>query len=218
MDELSETDWKDACRIWSYHQLHHELRATSVAIGLGSHDIGVATFAADLYHRGLFPLLVFSGANSPRTAPQFPSGEANAFRSRAIELGVPSQAILVEPKATNTGQNIELSRQLLQDAGVRVDSVTLISMPGMERRAYATCRRVWPEVDVVCTSQSIDFDDYLRSFDDPHLVIDDLVGDLQRIIEYPRLGFAVPQEVPPDVQSAYERLVRSGFASRLLSV
>ncbi|RZU34720.1 hypothetical protein EV284_4319 [Streptomyces sp. BK022] len=44
-----------------------------------------------------------------------------------------------------------------------------------------------------------------------------LVGDLQRIIEYPKLGFAVEQEVPEDVWEAYESLVRDGFTTRLIA-
>jgi uncharacterized SAM-binding protein YcdF (DUF218 family) len=218
IDGISEVDLTAARRIWEYHHLHHELRPTSVAIGLGSHDIGVATLAAELYFEGLFPVLVFSGGNSPATAPRFPGGEACAFRLRAIDLGVPPQAILVEPCATNTGENIRFSRELLHNAAVPVSSVMLISMPGMERRAYATCLRVCPEVEVVSASQNIDFEIYLQSFGDPRLVINDLVGDLQRVIEYPRMGFAVLQDVPPDVRAAYEHLVRAGFASRLLPV
>ncbi|NDZ56301.1 hypothetical protein G3I47_03260 [Streptomyces anulatus] len=46
--------------------------------------------------------------------------------------------------------------------------------------------------------------------------LDMLVGDLQRVIEYPKLGFAVEQEIPEDVHAAYERLIRAGFTSRLL--
>jgi hypothetical protein len=62
----------DAKLIWDYHQL----RPCSAGIGLGSHDLGVATLAADLYHAGLFPVLVFSGGNSPTAAARFPRGEA----------------------------------------------------------------------------------------------------------------------------------------------
>jgi hypothetical protein len=43
------------------------------------------------------------------------------------------------------------------------------------------------------------------------------VGDLQRVIEYPKLGFAVEQDVPEDVHAAYQALVHDGFTSRLLS-
>jgi hypothetical protein len=44
-----------------------------------------------------------------------------------------------------------------------------------------------------------------------------LVGDLQRVIEYPKLGFAVEQHVPEDVHAAYESLIRAGFTSRLIA-
>ena len=56
----------------------------------------------------------------------------------------------------------------------------------------------------------------LKTIGDDNLVIDMLVGDLQRIIEYPALGFAVPQDVPPQVMAAYERLTARGYDSRLL--
>lgn len=46
--------------------------------------------------------------------------------------------------------------------------------------------------------------------------MDMLVGDLQRVIEYPGLGFAAEQDVPADVQGAYERLVGAGSDSRLV--
>jgi uncharacterized SAM-binding protein YcdF (DUF218 family) len=36
-----------------------------------------------------------------------------AIREEAIRLGVPSDAILIEPNATNTSQNIEYTRELL---------------------------------------------------------------------------------------------------------
>ncbi|EHM27610.1 hypothetical protein SPW_4036 [Streptomyces sp. W007] len=67
-----------------------------------------------------------------------------------------------------------------------------------------------------CASEPLELDDYVKSIGDEKLVLDMLVGDLQRVIEYPKLGFAVEQEVPEDVHAAYERLVRAGFTSRLL--
>jgi uncharacterized SAM-binding protein YcdF (DUF218 family) len=206
----------DAVTIWDYHQMHHPIRPVSAGIGLGSHDLGVAAFAAQLYHQGLFPTLVFSGANSPTTAARFPRGEAVHFAEHAIELGVPEPAIIVEPRATNTGQNIDYARAALDDAGVTVESVLLISKPYMERRAFATARMVWSDVEAVCASEQLTFDDYLTSIGDHKLVIDMLVGDLQRVIEYPALGFAVSQDVPDEVEAAYKRLLAAGYDSRLL--
>jgi uncharacterized SAM-binding protein YcdF (DUF218 family) len=105
---------------------------------------------------------------------------------------------------------------LLADTGVDTTTLLLVSKPYMERRSYATCRKLWPEVEVHCASEPLEFDDYLKSIGDEKLVIDMLVGDLQRVIEYPKLGFAVEQDVPGDVYAAYERLLRSGFDSRLI--
>ena len=206
----------DAQAIWDYHQMHHPARPCSAGIGLGSHDLGVAALAADLYHAGMFPVLVFTGANSPTTAVRFPRGEAVHFAEHATGLGVPSSAVIVEPEAANTGQNIEFSRRALATAGIEVTSVMLISKPYMERRAYATARQAWPGVDAVCASERLSLDDYLKAIGDDKLVIDMLAGDLQRIIEYPALGFAVPQHVPPQVMAAYQRLTARGYDSRLL--
>ncbi|MGI5230036.1 YdcF family protein [Actinoallomurus sp. CA-142502] len=215
---ITDTQWDDARLIWNYHQMGHEPRPCSAAIGLGSHDLGVATTAADLYRAGLFRVIVFSGGNSPTTAARFPRGEAVHYREHALALGVPDETILIEPNAGNTGQNVTFSREILSEAGVEVDSLLLISKPYMERRAYATCRKVWPEVDVVCASEPLLLDDYVKAIGDEKLVVDMLVGDLQRVIEYPKFGFAIEQGVPEDVLAAYERLLRAGFDGRLLKL
>ncbi|WP_405811544.1 YdcF family protein [Streptomyces sp. NBC_01520] len=213
---ISEQSWADARVLWDYHQMHHELRPCSVAIGLGSHDLGVADAAADLYKHGMAPLIVFTGATSPTTRELMPRGEAVHYRERALELGVPSSAILIEPKARNTGENIRLSRSLLEDAGVHVASVLLISKPYEERRAYATARKLWPEVEIVSASMPMTFDDYVGSIGDPHLVVDMLVGSLQRLLLYPARGFTIIQPVRDEVAVAYKRLCSEGFTSRLV--
>jgi uncharacterized SAM-binding protein YcdF (DUF218 family) len=214
--DTSDQHHADAKLIWDYHQLGHQLRPCSAGIGLGSHDLGVATLAAGLYRAGLFPVLVFSGGNSPTTADRFPRGEAVHYAEHAIALGVPQDAIIIEPRAANTGQNIDYSRDALARAGIPVTSVMLISKPYMQRRAYATIRKAWPEAEPVCVSEDISFDEYLKSMGDDRLVIDMLVGDLQRIIAYPARGFAIAQDVPDDVTGAYQRLIAAGYDSRLM--
>jgi uncharacterized SAM-binding protein YcdF (DUF218 family) len=194
----------------------HAVRPCSVAIGLGSHDLGVADTAADLYGRGMAPLIVFSGATSPTTQERMPRGEAIHYLERAVELGVPKSAVLVEPRARNTGENIRFSRALLEAAGVEVSSVLLISKPYEERRAYATARKQWPEVEIVSASSSMTLEEYVDSIGDARLVIDMLVGTLQRLMLYPKRGLMISQPVPTDLFNTYERLRANGFTSRLL--
>ncbi|GAA0536761.1 YdcF family protein [Saccharopolyspora thermophila] len=202
--------------LWDYHDMHHVLRPSDVGVGLGGHDLNVATFTAELFHREMFPIIVFSGANAPTTVERFPRGEAVHYREHALELGVPDDAILVETKATNTGENIEFTRALLADRGLTVRSVILISRPYQQRRAYATCRKLWPEVDVRCASRPLSLDEYVASIGDPDRVITMLVGDTQRITRYAERGFAVPQAVPVEVRKAYRNLVDAGYTRRLV--
>ncbi|MCX4408962.1 YdcF family protein [Streptomyces sp. NBC_01764] len=214
---ISVRDWEDTQLLWDYQQMHHEPRSCSVGIGLGSHDLGVADRTVELFRRGMMPLIVFTGATSRTTQERMPRGEAEHYRDRAVELGVPPDAILVEPHARNTGQNITLSRLLLEERGIEVSSALLISKPYEERRAYATARKLWPEVDFVSASTPMTLPEYIDSIQDPRLVIDMLVGSLQRLLIYPKQGFTISQEVPDDVTRAYERLVSRGFTSRLVS-
>ncbi|MER6279774.1 YdcF family protein [Streptomyces sp900105245] len=214
---ISAQAWADAQRLWDFQQMGHDPRPCSVAIGLGSHDLGVADTTADLYHRGMMPLIVFTGATSRTTRDRMPRGEAEHYRERAMELGVPADAILVEPQARNTGENIRFSRALLEEHRVAVSSVLLVSKPYEERRAYATARKLWPEVRWVSASTPMTLTDYVDSIGDPRLVIDMLAGAQQRLMIYPHQGFMIEQHVPGDVAAAYERLREAGFTSRLVA-
>ncbi|MGW1679347.1 YdcF family protein [Saccharopolyspora sp. NPDC002376] len=203
--------------LWDYHRLDHELRPVDIALGLGSHDPGVAVYTAELYHRGLFPRIVFSGANAPTTVGRFPRGEAVHFREIALGEGVPETAVLVETEARNTGDNIRLTRNLLEQQGIPVRSMLLVARPYQQRRAYATAKKIWPEVEFFCSARQESLDEHVESIGDAEHVLNMLVGDTQRITVYAEAGFAVEQHVPDDVKAAYELLVAAGYTSRLVA-
>lgn len=194
----------------------HGVRPVDVGIGLGSHDIGVAAYAVELFRRGIFPAIVFSGANAPTTVAEFPDGEAVHYREHAVAHGVPDEAVLVDPRATNTAENIDLSRALLRESGRVVRSVLLICRPYQQRRSYATCRKRWPEVEVVCGSLPESLEEYVARIGDAERVVTMLVGDTQRVWRYAAEGWAIEQDVPDAVRAAYDRLVAAGFTGRLL--
>jgi uncharacterized SAM-binding protein YcdF (DUF218 family) len=210
-------DILDATEIlWDYHNMHHDVGPTDVGIGLGSHDLGVAVCAAQLYQQGMFPLIVFTGANAPTTIDRFPRGEAVHYAEHARTLGVPAEAIITETQATNTGENIGLTRAALTARQIFPQAVTLISRPYQQRRAYATCRKIWPEVEVVCTSLPLSLVEYVAAIGDPDRVLNMLVGDTQRIELYAELGFAAPQPMPDAVKAAFDQLVARGYTTRLV--
>jgi uncharacterized SAM-binding protein YcdF (DUF218 family) len=213
--------WQAAAAIWAYHRLGHEPAAAEVIIALGCHDIGVADLAADLYHQRFAPLAVTTGVGSAQNRHLLADVEAVAFRARMIELGVPEAAVLAETSATNTGQNFTYSRDLLADEGCKPESILVACMPYMERRAFATCRAQWPDVEVRCASTGTSLADYLdlmwqRDQVPAAEIIANMVGDLDRIIAYPGLGFAIEQPVPSEVVSAFRLLIDAGYGSKRL--
>jgi hypothetical protein len=117
----------------------HEVRPCSAAIGLGSHDLGVATTAADLYRAGFFPVLVFSGGNSPTTRARFPRGEAvhvpKLLRRAAEAVAPPAGGVLVVPG----GVADDLGKLLTQAEVALGQSLAGFPIPAVR----STCFRGW---------------------------------------------------------------------------
>jgi hypothetical protein len=59
--------------------------------------------------------------------------------------------------------------------------------------------------------------DHIAAIGDPGFVIDMIVGDTQRVIEFPQAGFAAEDVIPPRVHDAYKRLIEQGFTTRLIT-
>ena len=187
---------------------------------LCSHDTVVAGRGAELYLDGYAPLLIYSGGLGAITRRLWQEPEAEKFARIAIEMGVPAERILIESRSTNTGENVLFTRRLLQERQLDPQELILVQKPYMERRTYATFKKIWPEKRFSVTSPRIALDDYLARYSHGALsardVISIMVGDLQRIRLYPAKGFQIPQEIPEDVWQAYEQLVQAGFTSHLV--
>ncbi|HUB41965.1 MAG TPA: YdcF family protein [Streptosporangiaceae bacterium] len=204
--------------VWDYLCLNTPIRPSTVVLGLGSHEIRVAERAAQLFLAGYGEHLMFSGGYGLGTSGRFTEPEAQVFARRAIQLGVPADRILAEETATNTGANITLGAKLLAELGMHPQSILLVTKPYMERRALATYQKQWPSPQpwVTVTSPQIDYDHYFAGAYPKSQEIRIMLGDMLRIKEYPKLGYQIEQEIPPDVWSAYEQLVRLGYGGRAI--
>lgn len=205
-----------ARKLWHYHQLHHTLERSDCILALGSHDLRVAGRAADLYLQGWAPLLIFSGGLGRLTHGLWQESEADQFARIAREMGVPAEAMLIENRSTNTGENILFTRQLLQEKGLDPESFIVVQKPYMERRSFATFKKHWPDKKLVVTSPQLSFEQYPTEEIPLTRVISIMTGDLQRIKVYAEKGFQVPQPIPEDVWAAYKQLVALGFDQQLV--
>ncbi len=205
--------------LWDYHLLKQPLVKSDAIFVLCSLDTRVAEYATKLYLEGYGELIVFSGGAGRLTSNVFKKPEAEVFADIAISLGVPKDKIVIENKSTNTGENIQFTYELLQQQGLSPESLILVQKPYMERRTFATFVKQWPnsETKIIISSPQIEYKNYFDGANPKDLVLNVMVGDLQRIKEYPKLGFQIEQNIPDEVWSAYEKLVAYGYDKHLIS-
>jgi len=200
--------------------MNHSLAKADGILVLCSYDLVVAERGAQLFLEGWAPLLIFSGGLGTITSRFWTEPEADRFAEIAVGMGVPREKIIIENKSTNTGENIKFTKQLLAARRITARTLILVQKPYMERRAYATCKQLWPEVEIVATSPRKSFDEYLDQHSSRELTSDDIisimVGDLQRIRLYPAKGYQIEQEIPDEVWAAYEELVSAGYDKHLI--
>lgn len=208
-------------KIWDYHQMKHQLAPADAILVLCSHDERVAERGAQLFLEGWAPLLIFSGGRGAITGRLWNEPEAERFARIAVSLNVPRDRILIEPNSTNTGENVRFTQQLLAAHDLDPQSFIVVQKPYMERRAFATFRKMWPSKQVLLTSPQVSFAEYVAHYAHNSLSSDDvvgiMVGDLQRIKLYPELGYQIAQEIPADVWHAYEQLVAAGYDRYLVN-
>lgn len=200
-----------AKKLWDYHQLNHSLKKSDCIFVLGSYDLRVAERGAELFLQGYAPLLIYSGGLGKQTKYMWTISEAELFAEVAIKMGVPAANIIVENKSTNTGENVLFTKRILEEQGINAQQFLLVQKPYMERRLYATFMKQWEGKRAIVTSPQIAFEDYPTQEIPMPNVIASMVGDLQRIKEYPAKGFQIYQDIPADVWQAYVQLVALGF-------
>lgn len=208
-----------AKKLWDYHKLNLTLQPADCIMVLGSNDTRVAERAVELYKEKMAPIIVFSGGLGNFTLGSWEQPEADTFAQIAIEMGVPSENILIENQSSNTGENIVFSYRLLTEKQQLPKTIILIQKPFMERRTFATFKKQWPDAatQFTVTSPQIAFTDYPnQSISQEHL-INAMIGDLQRIKVYPEKGFQIYQEIPDDVWQAMEELIALGYNEHLLA-
>ena len=200
--------------LWDYMQLKHELKPADCLFVMCSNDVRVAEHAAKLYHQKLAPLIVFSGGEGRFTDGLFEKSEAETFAEIAKLSGVPSKAILLETKSTNSGENVRFTEQRLKEEGKQCSSFILVQKPFMERRAIATFEKQWqsPYTQLQVSSAALPFFEYINEDMPLMMVLEALMEDFSRVKSYPEKGFQTEQNIPPQVESSYQFLLeRFGF-------
>jgi uncharacterized SAM-binding protein YcdF (DUF218 family) len=202
--------------LWAFHNIATSTpERADLVIGLGSYLLAVADRAAELVRNGVAPRLLFCGGEGNWTRDRWANTEAERFRDRAIQCGVAPDAIHIETRSTNLGQNLEHARRLVEASMPDVRRAVIVTKPNTTRRVALTKAVVWPEVETQYGAPDVH---WTRQAVAPLVTADiicEMVGDLARIIEYPALGYQAAIDIPAGVLRAYRMLVDAGYTAHL---
>ena len=205
--------------IWDYLGMHQEPAKADCIVGFGNFNTDIARRAAELYHQGYAPRILFTGGLGRNTKSLFPEPEAVRFAKVAMACGVPEQDIILEDRSTNTKENIDFMREIFEKQGIPHDHVLGVHQPFMERRIVAAMGVYWPEQSFTVTSPQVTIPYYLERAKQQGITenasVSVIVGDFQRIELYARLGYQLPQYIPEEAWQAYHQLVAMGFDKQL---
>jgi uncharacterized SAM-binding protein YcdF (DUF218 family) len=203
--------------LWKYLRLGAPLERREAIVVFGGHDLRIADWAAKLWLDGWAPKLIISGGLGYYTSKIWHEPEAHKFRRIAIEKGVDADAILIEDQSRNSGENVVRTLEVLHHHRMTLRRAICVQKPYMERRVLLTLKKQWPTCDFLLSSPPIPYERY------PHpdviefeKLINEIVGQVDRVEKYPLLGFTAKEEVPEGVLRAKRRLVELGFANHLV--
>lgn len=213
-------DYMQALQVlWDYLGMHQQPQKADCIVGFGNFNTNIARRAAELYHQGYAPKILFTGGLGRNTEGLLPEPEAVRFAKVALECGVPEADILIEDRSANTKENIEFTRHLLECQGLPHGHILGVHQPFMERRITAAMGVYWPELRFTVTSPQVCIPQYLEDAKKQGITenaaVSVIVGDFQRMDLYAKKGYQLPQHIPEEAWHAFHALVAMGFDKQL---
>jgi len=178
-------------------------------MGFGHFDLSIPCRCAELVRKGRAGRIIFTGGIGAGTA-DLGQPEADAFAAElgriAPEVGPPA---LIENRSTNTGENIRFTAEMLRslDAplalGDAIRSVLLVATPCRQRRVWLTWKKLVPDV-AACNAPADEDMESLRALytTKGEDIRRQLVGEFERIRDYPARGWIAGDEIPPAIRDA----------------
>ena len=205
--------------LWDYLGMHQSPQQADCIVGFGNFNTNIARRAAELYHQGYAPKILFTGGLGRNTEGLLPEPEAVRFAKTAMECGVLECDIILEDKSRNTAENILFTREKLQSLGLPHNHILGVHQPFMERRIAAAMGVYWPELRFTVTSPQVTIPEYLADAEKQGITenaaISVIVGDFQRMDLYAQKGWQLPQQIPEEAWEAFRALVALGYDKQL---
>ena len=199
--------------LWRYLTACGAHHADGLLVVCGSYDLRVCDHACDLFRHGCYERLLITGRTGNWTNQIWTETEAQVFAARARANGISTATMILEEEATNFAENIRYARRLVPD----VQRVTFVTKLNSVRRVLATAPLQWPGADVRAAGPQIAFPDGVSNIVGVFGLIEEMVGDIDRMIRYPALGYQIETQVPNAVRASSAYLAGQGFDRHLVA-
>ncbi|TDV61820.1 YdcF family protein [Pseudomonas sp. LP_7_YM] len=204
---------KNAIVLWEFLSSGRGHQRSELIVVCGSYDLRVCDYACELLAKGIAEHLLFTGNTGNWTKHLWENTEASIFAQRALKNGVRPEQFSLEDRATNFAENISFARAMFPD----VRSATFLTKPNSTLRVVSTLPIQWPGLEAWVDAPNYSFPEEVSNNVGVLGVIEEMVGDIQRIMLYPQKGFQIEQVIPKEVEQAWEYLVKQGFDHHLIS-
>ena len=210
---MQSTVLKQARQLWTYMSSLRHRESCDAVVVCCSYDLRVCDYACDLIKQELAPCLVLTGRTGNWTRHLWDVPEAHVFRDRALAQGIDPSQIRLEEQSTNFGENIALVRRMMP----QLKRATFVTKPNSVLRVALTIPIQWPGIEAFVDSPPLQFPTDVSQVIGVFGVIDEMVGDIDRIIQYPAKGFQTPHSLPPEILDSWHQLKAEGFTRHLLA-
>lgn len=202
--------------IWNYMVLNMKIEKSDLIIGCGCKDLEIPKKCSELLKQGYADRILFTGGFGKITSTVFKKAESEIYRDIAIENGVDPNKIFIENQSTNTGDNFRFALNVIKQNNIKYDKIILVHNNMSQRRTLSTAKAIIKGKDIRITSPTKTFKDFIillnnKNDEDTKNIISVIVGDIQRIIIFPQLGWQLPNDIPDDIIRSYYLLKNKGY-------
>ena len=198
--------------LWDFLAVSEPPDAADVIFVFGCRDFAVPARAAELYHDRYAPKVLVSGHEGRLTRGVFDKPEAVVFKDRLVAAGVPTSAVLTEPEASNTLENVRLGMAVLERNGAMVTRALLVAKGFVMRRCLATFQQQFAGVDIRACPPTGGLDAALDRSGTAFAAR--LAAEIERLDRYAAKGDIRTQRIPEDVR-LLARAVAKRYPSEL---
>ena len=219
---LSREKIKILEEIWNYMKLDMKIEKSDLILGCGCANLNIPIKCAELLKNNYADNILFSGGLGKITVDSFDKTEAEKYREIAIEQGIDKNKIFIENKSTNTGDNFRFSLKVIEKYNIKSDKIIIVHNNLSQRRTLSAAKAIMKNKKLVITSPNRTFSQFIERLNNEteeqeKNIISVIVGDIQRIIIFPQLGWQLENDVPEQIVEDYYKLKNMGYTKYIFT-